>query len=208
MLHEDYLMGWSNAMGFKKRRYETILDDSANIGTIVHDSIDIFIKTGKIRDISDKPIQYIQEVNNAFSAFLNWWRIINIDNKVEILFNEQKLICTYFGGTLDLLVKINGKIYLVDFKTSKQVSQKYHYQLAAYAIMLKWNYDIDIDGIIILLLSKNHIGGLFSENVLIFSKIEHKMYFESCKDTFMSLVFGYYNRRIMEDSYENIRRER
>jgi hypothetical protein len=48
MLHEDYLMGWSNAMGFKKRKYETILDDAANIGTIVHDSIDIYIKTCKI----------------------------------------------------------------------------------------------------------------------------------------------------------------
>ena len=40
-----------------------------------------------------------------------WWDDINNGNEVELIFSEKSLLCKYFGGTLDCLLKINGKYY-------------------------------------------------------------------------------------------------
>ena len=51
-------------------------------------------------------------------------------------------------------MRINGKIYLIDFKTSNHVTYKYYLQLAAYSKVLREKENINIDGVIILQLNK------------------------------------------------------
>ena len=59
---------------------------------------------------------------------------------------------------MDGLYEINGKKYIVDYKTSNHVTFRYFLQVAAYRYILKNELGIDVDGCIILQLSKNDIS--------------------------------------------------
>lgn len=204
MLHEDYLMQWSNAIGlYKRQKYQDVLDEAAYIGTYVHKAIENFLSqedTNLNNHVCDNVLLF-DKVNLAFNSFLEWWEIIK-KNEYEILMQEETLICKYFGGTLDMLIKINGKVYLVDFKTSNHSSYKHFLQLSAYRYMLKEVKDIEIDGCIILMLDKKQAK--FTEYVLDFSVVEHINFINKCEECFLSLVYAYYNRGIVENEYKEI----
>ena len=100
-----------------------------------------------------------------------------------------------------MLVKIDGVIYLVDFKTSNHPSYKYFLQMGAYQYMLKLR-GIDIDGVIILVLNKNAVS--FNELILNFiADINDKLFMDYCQEAFMSLVYAYYNRLYIQNLYNN-----
>lgn len=202
MLHEDYLMGWANAMGlYKHQKYEDILSLSADIGTYTHSAIERYLSEGKELDLDEYPYRMRQQVSHAFNSFLEWWGIIKkIDH--EILMQETKLVCKYFGGTIDMLIKINDKIYAVDFKTSNHSSYKHFLQLAAYRYMLKEAHGIETDGCIVLMLDKKTCR--FTELILDFSNTDHLLFMDNCEETFLSLVYAYYNRGRIENMYKDI----
>lgn len=199
MLHEDYLMKWSNTLGlYKHTKYETFLDRASLIGTVVHKAIEEYLKENKNLDINtiDKDIR--NEVYNAYNSFLEWWVIISNNNYI-LLLQEEVLTCKYFGGTLDLLIQINGKVYLVDFKTSNHPSYKYTLQASAYRYMLR-ELGINIDGVIILMLNKNKVK--FNEIFYDLSDKTNEEYFKYCEECFMSLVYAYYNRHRIESMFK------
>lgn len=206
MLHEKYLMGWANSIGlYKRQKYEDVLAEAGDKGTYVHDAIDEYLKNGTLLDYESVPYRYQKEVKNAFVAFLNWWKIITDHNNVKIIMNEGQLVCPYFGGTLDLLVSINNRVYLLDFKTSNRPSYKYHLQLAAYMYMLREIKGIKIDGCGILMLSKKHMG-LFDEKIMDFeTNPNSELYMNSCEDEFLSLVYSYYGRITIERFYGRVK---
>ena len=202
MLHEEYLMGWANAMGlYKRKKHTEITQVSADIGTFVHHFIEIFLKNNESPDYNSIPLSLRSRVMNAFNSFLEWWEIIK-KTEYKILMQETTLVCKYFGGTLDMLIEINDKIYIVDFKTSNHPSYKYFLQLSAYRYMLATEHDIEIDGVIILMLNKTTCK--FTEMVLDFSIAEHLQYINQCEECFLSLVYAYYNRCLIENGYKAI----
>lgn len=183
MIHEDSIVLWANNLGFRHIRYRDALNEAANIGTRVHSSIEHYLKDKSESDLI------------SLEAFKKWWNILTSSNKVEVLGQEEKLTCPFFGGTYDLLLKINDVIYLVDFKTSNHVTYKYYIQLAAYNYMLK-AMNINIGGVIILQVSKT--SPEYNEYVLDLSNPIHKEYFDLCERTFLSLVYGYYHISYLE----------
>ena len=197
MLHEESLMGWANYMGLQNIKHTKVRDESADIGTKVHAAIQQYLCTGKKET-------FYGEVNankkiNGFVSFLKWWNIISSNNDVHVLMIEKTLICKYFGGTLDMLIEINGRIYLVDFKTSNKFQYKYHLQLAAYRRLLYSEYSIIVDGVIILKLSKEEAA--FQEQLINLSNYNHLMYMNQCDQCFLSLVYAFYNRKSVEHIY-------
>lgn len=197
MLHEDYLMGWANSIGlYKGQKYQDVLERSANIGTEVHSLIEHYFTSNQQYAFVNKP----PEVVNAFNSFLEWWSIVS-KYDVKILAQEEELVCKYFGGTLDFLVSINGRVYIVDFKTSNHPSYKYFLQLSAYRYMLR-EKGINVDGIIVLMLDKTMIS--FKELLLDLSQEEHFKFISDCEQAFMSLVYAYYNRYNVQYQYDNL----
>lgn len=202
MIHEDYLMNWANYIGrYKHQNHNDIRDFSATVGTYTHNAIENYISNGIPLDINTVKPEYRNNVYNTYNSFLEWWGII-LKNDVEILMQEKSLICPYFGGTLDLLLKINGRVFLFDFKTSNHPSYKYYLQMAAYIWMLNNYYDIITDGCGILMLNKNQLQ--FNEMVLDFNIPEHLEFINQCKENFLSLVYSYYMRINTENIYKNI----
>lgn len=182
MIHEDYLMRWANSLGFKRKSYKTEVDGAAKYGSSVHDSIDGYLDGKEMDPFAPK---------NPTNAFLKWWKQINDGNHVEILGKEFALTCPWFGGTYDLLLKINGRIFVVDFKTSNHLSYKYCLQLSAYRYMLRLGKICEPDGIIILQLRKDIPD--FNEVVLDFSNKQHLDLINHCENTFLSLTYSYYH---------------
>jgi len=101
-----------------------------------------------------------------------------------------------------MLLEINGKIYLVDFKTSNHLSYKYCLQLAAYNYMLKFNKVANISGVIILQLRKETPD--FNEFVLNLDNMNHVNFFNHCENTFLSLVYSYYHILETERLYKSL----
>lgn len=181
MIHEDSIVQWANSLGFKHKGYKRVLNEAAVYGTKAHSTIEKFLEGEEL------PENYPTTILDGFKQ---WWDILNSNNTVEVIGQEQKLSCQWFGGTYDMLISINGRLHLVDFKTSNHVTYKYYLQLAAYNYLLK-QQGVNIQGVIILQLRKD--SPAFNEYVLNLDIPEQKQYFDLCERTFLSLVYGYYH---------------
>lgn len=202
MLHDDYLLSWSNAMGlYKHMKYSDIMETATGIGSIVHNAIEQFIQKSEELDFSAVPDAYKREVYNSYTAFKKWWKTIETHN-YRIVMEEETIICKYYGGTLDLLIEIDGKLYLLDFKTSNHLSYKYFLQLAAYRRALFYERGISIDGTILLQLSKK--APIFNEIILFMDNLEDAEYMRRCDSMFMTLVLAYHQRQAVEDQASTI----
>lgn len=192
MISEEKLMSWANSLGFKHQRYKDVLSKAAVFGTKIHHGIECFLKGEKVPE--DTP-------SICFKAFQEWWKIIETTD-YEIVGQEQKLVCEWYGGTYDCLMKINGKLYLIDFKTSNHVTYKYYLQLAAYSKVLREKENINIDGVLILQLNKYQPK--YKEYILDLSIPEHKEYFNLCERTFESILYSYYHIHYLEENFNDL----
>ena len=124
---------------------EKTLRRAADKGTSVHDSIENFVKFG-IEDVDP-------EFRAYFDAFLQWWietQPIVVGSEIRIY---HKLL--RYGGTIDLLCYIDGKLTLIDFKTTYTVSDmSCGVQLEAYAKALE-SHGINVDQKMILHLKRD-----------------------------------------------------
>lgn len=87
-----------------------------------------------------------------FAGFREWWD----SRKPEVLATETKVYhkILRYAGTVDLLCIIDGRVTLVDYKTSAQVNSKLcAVQLEAYDRAWE-SHDIKVDDRLILHLSK------------------------------------------------------
>ena len=203
MIHEDSIAQWANSLGFKHQGYSKTLNEAAMLGTSVHHSIEMFLKTGEF-DNHIEPSYMINKFNNCISAFKAWYDIINRNHKVRVLSQETPLVCEYYGGTYDLLIEIDGKKCLVDFKTTNKVSYKHFRQLSAYNRILKEKGD-NVRYFVILQLSKSE--PLYTEYVIDLCVPEHIEYFDRCEKTFLSLLYAYYNIQYMKKEFGTITKE-
>lgn len=193
MIHSDALMYWANSLGFKGMKYKTALNNAANIGTAAHNAIESFL------------IDKLKTPNNIpFLGFMMWYNIVTQEKgiPIQVIYIEHPLSCQWFGGTLDGLLRIGNKIYLIDFKTSNHVTYKYFLQLAAYRYMLRVLEGINVDGVIVLQLDKDEPG--FNEYLLDFSCIDHVEFINHCEVSFLSLVCAFYNINKAEMMYKTI----
>lgn len=182
MIHKDSLMYWANSLGFKGIRYGSYMVHASNIGTAAHSAIERYIKK------KEK-----MESNIPFMGFLAWYEnLIAGGNIVEILGSEVSLTCLWFGGTCDCIIRINGKVYLVDFKTSNHISSSYFLQLGGYKYLVEQELNLIIDGgLIVLQLNKTEIG--YDEYLLLADNPEHYEFMEKSVVGFLSLVYAYYH---------------
>ena len=117
----------SNA--YKYRR-----DAGASTGTEAHALVEDFLK-GK--DV--EPSNSTKEAQNAYRAFVKWFnglKDVEVLNVEEVIYSEN----LEYAGTYDCMLKIDGKVYLCDLKTTNSsrkapngVYAENFIQLGAYA---------------------------------------------------------------------------
>lgn len=130
LMHWAFKQGQSGMKSLYEKR-----DEAADAGTLAHDMVfqrlnkePVTIPDGTAPDIA-------KQAQQAFDAYLSWESM----TKLKIIEQEMPLVSAKyrFGGTPDAIGKVNGKLSLVDWKTSNGVYQDYLLQLAAYDLLLE-----------------------------------------------------------------------
>ncbi len=185
-MSNEGIVRWANYLGFNHLSYEETLYEAANYGTNTHKCIELFLNNKEIN----------MDTTIAYESFLLWYGKIKENNFITPVGSEIRMISEYFGGTADCIMNINGKMVLIDFKTSNQVRVQYFLQLAAYLNLLSHWFDFDIDGVMILQLAKDRTG--FNECFLDLEDKSNLKFMITCHNTFLGMLVNYYNLNYME----------
>ena len=186
ILNKPALVKWANYLGFRSLDVDAVLNESAELGTLIHDLIHSILCKHLIVFIpSEKhPNWLIYSYIKKFKTWLN-------TNTVEPIILEKSFSTDNFGGTVDFYGKINGKYTILDFKTSKKIHITMFIQLALYCILLeKHGYTVEQVGI--LLVNNKNDGEKF------ISREELEPYVEFAKGL-VGVFHSYYN---LNDKYK------
>ncbi|MGO9171983.1 MAG: hypothetical protein ACLP7P_08475 [Rhodomicrobium sp.] len=109
-----------------KTAHNRIRDDAANTGKKVHAAVEALFRGEEIAQTDDP------RVLRGIEAGKSWLAA----NKIEVIEPERLLFSRrwFFAGTADLLARVNGKLTIVDFKTSSGIYIDHLLQTAAYGI--------------------------------------------------------------------------
>lgn len=146
------LVQWAYQCGLDGLDINKVRDDAADAGTCCHDMIDDHLHHRLNHPHSfTEPV--IARAGHAFLAYLEWAE----QSKLELVASEQSLVSEkyQFGGTFDAVLT-NGKLRLLDYKTSSGIYTDYLIQVAG-AYSLLWaehNPDKPLEGMDLLRISK------------------------------------------------------
>jgi len=127
--NKQVLMNWATRTALDGQDPDKIKEQAGDIGTLIHDMIEAHI-VGEEFDTSGSPQTEIDKAENGYLAYLDW----ESANKPQYLGIEIEVISEeyMFGGTLDILMRLDEKLVQVDLKSSKGVYAEMIIQVAAY----------------------------------------------------------------------------
>jgi hypothetical protein len=129
------LIHWAWNLGMEGQDYRKVRDKAADIGTVAHFLIECFLH-GHEADLSEYSAADIERAWVSFGNFKNWWDsegFTIIEPEVQLVSEEY-----LFGGTIDAPSRDrDGKVVLLDWKTSKAINNAHRVQLAGYEQL--WN---------------------------------------------------------------------
>jgi len=139
------LEAWKERVGEKEAK--RISKESARIGTAVHQLAEYYLSNVQVK--LDKEEKKIVDTFNRLRFLLG-----NINNIVGLeipLFSDLLRI----AGTTDCIAEYNGKLSIIDFKTSRKPKKEdwiddYYMQTFAYKLMFEEMTGIEIQQIVIL----------------------------------------------------------
>lgn len=135
-ISKEYLTIWASKIGFESYKEER--HKALTIGSMVHKLIDNFLLySGDDTEIEfpfNIPKKYYPLIMTSYNNFKAWiYHLNSLGYYIEeVVGLEIPIVCPWYGGTIDGIVKINGKYYIIDFKTSKKIIWEYIVQVCAY----------------------------------------------------------------------------
>lgn len=130
-----------------KFAHRKVTTTAGDIGTLVHEAIETYIKEGKITEpVNDK-------AKESFKQFVKW----ATDNKVKFLESERKLYSKEKGyaGTMDFYCEKQGKFFIGDTKTSSGIYDEMWFQTSGYQQAYQEETGAKVDGHIIVRVGKD-----------------------------------------------------
>jgi hypothetical protein len=132
-----------------------IMRRAGDEGTQVHNAAEKILRGEEVRWIeSDGHVNYNTHVWRMILSFYDFWNT----HKPTLLLSEEFMFSDThkYSGTLDLLVELNGKKWIIDIKTSTSIHTSHFLQMSAYvkAYEEKYMQKVDNTGILWLKSSK------------------------------------------------------
>jgi len=156
ILGKPALLYWAWELGVQGLDYRKVKEQAGDIGTLVH-----YMILCKLRGVEPELDDYTP--NDLAAAFvpMDKFHKWQEENELEPILMETPLVSDVhsFGGTPDFYGKVNGKLTLLDFKTSKYIYDDNFYQLAAYKVLLEEHGYMPIEDVRILRLGKSKDEG-------------------------------------------------
>jgi len=119
---------WLKKVGYSANY---IVRKASDEGTEVHTLIEKYLKGEEIYYLTEHMSpKYDSNVWQMFLKFVEWYDLV----KPEIIATECILYSDELGvsGTVDLICRIDGELWIIDFKTSNYLSVTYDLQVAIY----------------------------------------------------------------------------
>ncbi len=169
-----------------KTAHENVAQEAADIGTICHAyaEFDSLGKREEAKDLLNKvrTTSKWNLIESCISKYDDWAG----KEKSELVLAEKTIASPkyLFCGTLDRCDRINGKLRLRDYKTSKDIYLDQFIQLAMYRLALKEWLNMDIDELEVVRFGKE--DGSF-ETLVIDDPKEIQMFTEQglrCRETY------------------------
>jgi hypothetical protein len=131
---------WLKNMG---RSADYIIKKAAEDGTKVHDMIEQYLNGEELKFLNkNNDPKYNPDVWQMFLRFVEFWETYNpklIETEVHLFSDELKV-----AGTCDLICEIDGKIWLLDIKTSNMMHNTYPLQTSIYGHCYKECFGVDV----------------------------------------------------------------
>jgi hypothetical protein len=106
-------------------------DAAAESGTLAHSLVEAHIRKQELPDLSSYPEEIAKHAMQGYQNYLQW----QTDNRIEIISQEMELTSPsyLFGGCPDAIGQDSqGRLCLLDWKTSNGIYQDYLIQISAY----------------------------------------------------------------------------
>jgi ATP-dependent exoDNAse (exonuclease V) beta subunit len=162
-----------------RKQFDVEKKRSAALGSFTHSYIESYIEAS-IKHQQFPALPQNEEIRNSCQAFIDWVGLRKPTfHATELIVYSKKY---NYAGMLDAVAVIDGKRYLIDFKTSNGLYAEYALQLTAYRMAEEEERGRDeYDGCILLQLPKN--GEAAVEKIVSSTKKEY----EDHKNTFLCL---------------------
>lgn len=129
VLAKPALIAWANQMGLQGIDTRKYVDRLAEIGTLAHYWIECILR--KVEpDLSTWSKEQVDLAQNSVLKFLAWMD----GHEIEVVGTELQLVSEQYcyGGTVDVVARVDGELEVVDIKTAKAIYEDMMYQVAAY----------------------------------------------------------------------------
>lgn len=197
------LMAWQSKLFREGKDPDKVRDEACDIGTLVHDAIEKHIYGVDELQLDAENMKHIGDLRNGLRSYIEW------EEQSGVTYLESELsmgsVDLMVAGTADGIATIDGKTYLIDFKTSKQMNGEMFIQLGAYRHMIEENTNYKIDGCIILHIKKGQLDDC--EERVVAHEIDNSiidMGFETFKELRelhkTNSEFGKYLRKLKKES--------
>ena len=123
-----FFENWLKQVGFSA---DYIVKKAAEEGTQVHELAEAYLNGEELNFLDERGRpQYNPDVWQMFLRFVEFWETHKptlIETEVHLFSDELKI-----AGTCELIVEMNGELWLLDLKTSNQLQTVYELQTAVY----------------------------------------------------------------------------
>ena len=109
---------------------EDYTKQSAEFGTLLHDFLEHYLTTGEAKEIQKHPYADVNICRASMLKFVKDWNLgphTTVKAECLIWSNEFR-----YAGCIDYVAHKDGKLYIMDWKTTGSLHTKYLLQLAAY----------------------------------------------------------------------------
>lgn len=123
---------------------DAIRDEAGRRGSVVHELTELYDKGAEVSLLNmDGNLQFKMSEWAMFERYVDFTTRF----KPEYIMNEQNFVSARLGfaGTIDRLAMLDGKLTLIDIKTSNNIHDSYWLQLAAYAALVHDMTDFQIE---------------------------------------------------------------
>jgi len=150
LLNKPHLVAWANRMGLQGIDTTAYTAAAAGAGTCAHEMIQAMVGGPEV-DFSKYTGEEIEAAQNAADKFRAWLQ--KHDMQTHLI--EEQIVSERYrvGGTIDWYGELDGKMTLVDIKTSGNIYAEHVIQVAAYAQILK-DEDYPVEDVRILRFSR------------------------------------------------------
>ena len=136
---------------------DLIMRRAGKEGTQVHEAIETLLEGEELHWMDDYGnAKYNEKVWEMINKFVDFWTTC----KPELISTEEFVYSDEYryAGTADLVCKLDGEVWLIDFKTSNSLHKSYDLQLASYAKALRESKGVEIERTGILWLKSSKRG--------------------------------------------------